>query len=253
MQKNISIEQHNKEIQENLKRWNEKPLLRMVYHDLFNKILPFILNDKPGKTVELGSGIGQIKEILPDCITTDMFPNPGIDQVESVYELSFADNEITNVIMFHVFHHLRYPGTALRELYRVIKPGGRIILFDPYISLLGRLVYGPLHHEPIAMRDKIIWDAPGGFSPEDDSYYAAQGNATRIFHKGEYNDKLSGWNIVARKRYSALSYIFSGGYSKPQMYPTGLLGIIKGIEKICDIMPAIFATCILVVLEKVDE
>ncbi len=253
MNNKISIDQHNKEIQENFKRWNEKPLLGMVYRDLFDKMLPFMVDGKDGKTIELGSGIGQIKEILPNCITTDMFPNERIDQVESVYDLSFADEELSNVIMLHVFHHLRYPGTALGELYRVIKPGGRVIILEPYISLLGRLVYGPLHHEAIGMKDVIEWDAPMEFSSEDDSYYAAQGNATRIFWKHEIIRALDGWGSVSIKRYSAIPYILSGGYSKPQMYPTWALGIMKGIDKVCNLVPALFGTCIVVVLEKTGE
>lgn len=250
MSDNISIEQHNKEIHENLRRWNEKPLLKIVYRDLFDKMMPFVIE---GKTVELGSGIGQIKEILPNCITTDMFPNERIDQVESVYNLSFDNNELSNIIMLHVFHHLRYPGTALHELRRVMKLGGRVIILDPYISLLGRLVYGPLHHEPIGMNDKIEWNASVEFSAEDDSYYAAQGNATRVFWRNEFTSEPKGWKRVAVKRYSAIPYILSGGYSKPQMYPNWGLGVMRMIEKLCDLMPGIFGTCLLVVLEKIDE
>ena len=253
MQDKISIEQHNKEIQENLKRWNEKPLLGVVYRDLFAKMLPFLLYDNGGKTVEFGSGIGQIKEVLPDCITTDMFPNDRIDQVESLYDLSFEASELSNVIMLHVFHHLRYPGAILRELHRVMKLGGRVIILDPYISLLGKLVYGPLHHEPIGLQDEIEWNAPEGFLATDDSYYAAQGNATRIFWRNEFVDEVRGWKRVATKRYSAIPYILSGGYSKPQMYPSWGMGLMKAIEKVCDFAPSLFGTCLLVVLEKVDE
>jgi hypothetical protein len=43
---------------------------------------------------------------------------------------------------------------------------------------------------------------------EDDSYYAAQGNATRIFWHNELANELKGWRRVAVKRYSAISYIF---------------------------------------------
>ncbi len=253
MNNKISIEQHNKEIQENLKRWNGKPLLGMVYRDLFDKMLPFICNDKDGKTVEIGSGIGQIKDIIPDCITTDIFPNERIDQVESLYELSFEDNELSNIIMLHVFHHLRYPGTALEEMWRVLRPGGRVVILDPYISLLGRLVYGPLHHEPIALKDVIEWDAPAGFSASDDTYYAAQGNATRVFIRNEFIDEQECWKRIVVKKYSAISYILSGGYSKPQMYPLWALGFMKAVEKMCDLMPWLFGTCLVVVLEKNGE
>jgi len=32
--------------------------------------------------------------------------------------------------MFDVFHHLRYPGTALTEAFRLLKPGGMLLGYD---------------------------------------------------------------------------------------------------------------------------
>ena len=98
--------------------------------------------------------------------------------------------------------------------------GGRVIIFDPYVSLTGRIVYGPLHHEPIGDDRPIVADAPPSFDPHRHSYYAAQGNATRVFWKGESPEILEGWQVIARERVGAWAYALTGGYSKPQLYPT---------------------------------
>ncbi len=92
--------------------------------------------------MEIGSGIGNIKHTIPHCLRTDLFPTKDIDQVENVYQLSFSDNSVSDLILFDVFHHLRYPGSALKEFQRVLLPNGRVIIFDPFVhSMLGFIVY----------------------------------------------------------------------------------------------------------------
>jgi hypothetical protein len=49
---------------------------------------------------------------------------------------------------------------------------------------------------------------------------------------------------------SAIAYAASGGFSKPQLYPTAALPVIRKFEKALDLFPALFATRLLVILEK---
>lgn len=203
-----------------------------------------------GITVELGSGIGNIKDTIPNCLRTDLFPNPWIDQVENAYKLSFADDAVANLIMFDVFHHLRYPGAALAEALRVCAPNGRLIIFEPCVSLLGRLVYGPLHAEPLALNEKITWHAPDAWVSDDVDYYAAQGNASRVFLGQKYNVQLRPWKILHTQRLSAISYVGTGGYSMPKLYPDFAYPLMRAIDSILDCLPWLFATRLLVVLEK---
>ena len=144
------LQEHNIEIQKNLQLWKKKPLLRKVYADFYQTIAHHLRQDLNGLTIEIGSGTGNIKDAIPTCIRTDLFPNPWVDRVENAYILSFMDASVATLILFDVFHHLRYPGTAIQEFHRVLVPGGRVIIFDPFISLAGRLIYGFFHHEPIA-------------------------------------------------------------------------------------------------------
>ena len=249
----IAITQHDIEIQANLDRWNSKPLLRKIYRGFHDLIAAQALPASRGLTVELGSGIGNIKEVIPHCIRTDLFPNPWIDQTENAYKLSFKNESVATIILFDVFHHLRYPGTALREFARVLVPGGRVIVFDPCMSLLGLGVYGLGHHEPIAVRDAITWHAPAAWRVEDDSYYAAQGNAFRVFFSNPSAYQLENMRVLSRKRFSAISYVASGGYGKAQLYPSSLYPLVKAVEPLADLLPLLFATRLLVVLEKKDN
>ena len=246
----MGIDLHQEFIQKNIHYWNRKPLLKTLYGDFYRLISQNLSNLPDPTIVELGSGLGNIKEFIPDCLRTDLFPNPWIDQVENAYALSFADESVSDLVLTDVFHHLRYPGTALQEFYRALRKGGRVIMLEPHLSALGLLVYGALHQEPIALTRKIEWLAPDGWSAEDIDYYAAQGNATRIFIGNKFNSQLKDWQKLETIRLSALAYAASGGYSGPQLYPKSILLLIKGLEKVFDLFPSLFATRLLVILEK---
>jgi len=243
-------EQHQREINENLAYWQAKPILHAIYRAFYGEIARHVRRDLSGAVVELGSGLSNLKTVLPDCVCTDIFPHPWLDQVENAYTLSFGANTVSNLILFDVFHHLAYPGTALQEFQRVLTPQGRVLVFEPAVSLLGLLVYGLLHHEPLGLFQPITWFAPPQFAPATAAYYAAQGNASRIFGSARYRALLADWKIVAFQRFAAISYVASGGYRKPQLYPDAFLPVMQQIDRLAAWFPSLCATRLLVVLEK---
>lgn len=244
------VAQHNLEIESNLDSWQKKPLLHWIYRSMHEEIARAINHDLDGLVVELGSGIGNIKEVLPQCLRTDLFPNPWLDQTENVYSLSFADESVSNVILFDVFHHLRYPGSALREIHRVLRPGGRAVIFEPSMGLLGKLVFGLFHHEPLGLNEQIAWFAPDDWRPGDVDYYAAQGNASRIFTPDQVGKTVGELQVLSIKQYAQLSYVASGGYSKPQLYPDSAYPLMRKLDRLLDRLPGIFATRMLITLSK---
>lgn len=246
----LPLEQHNKEIQENLNSWNSKPLIRDIYKGFYELVLQHIREDG-GEVIEVGAGIGNFKSVYPKAIATDLFPNPWLDRVESAYHLSSGDGSVSNLVVFDVLHHLKFPGLALQEFKRVLKPKGRAIIFEPYASLLGLIVYGMFHHEPVGFGKKIQWVPQAGENP-DASYYAAQGNSARIFRENSVWRKEieKDWNILVIHKLAALSYVLSGGFSKPALYPRSLLPFMRIVDSILDYVPWLFATRVLIVLER---
>ena len=244
------VGQHNVEIQANSAHWRRKPLLRKVYQAFYEEIDMELRHDLDGATVEIGSGIGNLKSVVPAAIATDIFPNPWLDQVENAYALTFPNESVANLILFDVWHHLEYPGTALAEFHRVLRKGGRLVIFDPAMGLLGRIVYGVFHHEPLALGKEIRWSAPPNFSSTDMTYYAAQGNAQRVFFSNEFIARLSAWSVVRRSRFAGLTYVGSGGFSGPQLYPEKLYRAVHVLDRVANWVPSLFATRLLVALEK---
>jgi hypothetical protein len=244
-----SIDQHLVEMLRNRKAWDDKPALREAYAS-FYRLLQKQLANQPGLTVELGSGIGAIKEFIPECITTDLFPNPWLDRTENAYRLSFGDRSVANLILFDVFHHLEFPGEAIKEFERVMAVRGRLILMEPGFGLLGRFIYQKFHHEPLGFDQPVPWDAPDGFDPGKPNYYAEQANAWRIFVQREFNPNLSNWRLITVKRLAAFSYVASGGFSGPSLYPAWLFSAMRTCDGFLGLFPAAFATRLLIVLEK---
>ena len=246
----LPIGQHNIEIQRNRVAWLRKPLLRDSYRKFYQLIATRIDPQLPGLVVEIGSGMGTIKEVIPQCITTDLFNNPWLDRQENAYQLSFANGSISHLILFDVWHHLRYPGTALHEFHRVLAPGGRLILFEPAASWAGRWVYQLFHHEPVGLHNPITWEAPTDFSPSDADYYAIQGSATRHFWWGEARDRLAGWRLAEIRPIASFAYLTSGGFSGPRLGGKFLNWLMRGLDWVTQPFPRAFAARLMVVLQK---
>ncbi|MDX1950759.1 MAG: class I SAM-dependent methyltransferase [Verrucomicrobiota bacterium] len=239
------LEQHRCEIEKNRARWEEKELLRRIYDGFYGQIISQLPVGK-GPFVELGSGMGNLKKYKEEVICTDLFPNRGMDLVCDGYSMPFAGESIGALLLFDVFHHLEKPAMFLAEAERCLRRGGRLIIFDPYISLFSRLAYA-FHHEPMGMKERINLE-PTGAKPGN--YYAAQGNATRLFFASETNWLGNGWKIAERRVITSFAYLLSGGFSKSGLYPAGALGMIEKADRVLEKFPGVFGARCLIVLER---
>lgn len=243
----MQLDQHQTEIAANLQAWQHKPLLQKIYARFYGRIIKAIDPGIPGKVIEIGSGIGNLRAHFPAAIRTDLFANPWLDLVCDGYELPFGAATLSHVVLFDVFHHLERPRAFLREARRALVPTGRLILFEPYISLASFPVYGLLHHEPIGWKKQIDMSEN---APSARGYYAAQGNATRLFLRAPRAETFNGWMLRQAEAFAAFSYLFSGGYSKPAIYPQSMLGMLERIDAAFSRWPRLFGARCLIVLSS---
>lgn len=240
------LEQHQIEIQRNKDARAAKPLIRRIYSDFYDQIIAQLARHVSGAIVELGAGSGELKTKVPQAISSDLFPNPWLDLICDGYALPFRDGTLSNIIIFDVFHHLARPLAFVHQAARALAPGGRLLIFEPYISLASSAVYNVFHHEPVA------WKCPidlSGNTPPQQKYYAAQGNATRLFFQPARWLPPS-MRLVHARAFSSFAYLLSGGLSKPAFYPEVAYPVLRLADRLLSVAPQLFAARCLVVLER---
>lgn len=86
---------------------------------------------QPGqRALNVGGGS---KRLHPQVENLDLSPGPGVDHVGSTDALPFADGAFDMVMSQEVFEHVSHPGIALKEIARVLQPGGRLFFQVPFI------------------------------------------------------------------------------------------------------------------------
>ena len=241
---------HKKIDSENRKTYQNKDLIKIIYNNYYKKIKENIYTSNKKKILELGSGGGNLKKVIQNCITSDQFKNENIDRIENIYKINFKKNSISNIILIDVFHHLQFPSLALKEIHRVLIKNGRIIMIEPAMGLIPRIIYKIFHYEPNGFNLKINWNHIPKKIPSLNKYFAAQSIPWRAFFLKEFNLRYR-YKIKLIKPFSDFAFLLSGGYSYKAFYPKFLYSLIKLIDKILtSISIKIFSARMLIVLEK---
>jgi len=100
-------------LQDYQKRWNEKPILRAVYGDLYKKVESAALI---GDTLEIGGGIGNLNIHGGRVIKSDIQYSAGVDVLADAQNLPFCNNVFSNIVLFDVLHHIQCPCYSLLKL-----------------------------------------------------------------------------------------------------------------------------------------
>jgi hypothetical protein len=63
-----------------------------------------------------------------EFIGCDMRPGPGVDRIENVEKMTFKDNSVGTMLMLDTLEHVANCHDAMREAFRVLKPGGLVAI-----------------------------------------------------------------------------------------------------------------------------
>lgn len=61
-------------------------------------------------------------------IGCDMREGPGVDRVLNLHHIDVSDESVGTVITCDTLEHVEFPHVALSEIYRILKPGGMVVL-----------------------------------------------------------------------------------------------------------------------------
>lgn len=96
------------------------------------RTLASLLDAQRPDAVMINIGAGATR-LHPRMKTLEIADGPGIDFVGSAEALPFADNSIDLVVTQEVLEHVPDPFQSMREIHRVLKPGGSAFVQLPFI------------------------------------------------------------------------------------------------------------------------
>ena len=81
--------------------------------------------------MNLGSGASDFGQ---NVINVDILPYDSVDIICSIDNLPFADNSVDLILNVAVLEHVPNPEQVVSEFLRILKPGGRVYCFVPFIQ-----------------------------------------------------------------------------------------------------------------------
>jgi len=99
---------------------------------------PFVVNPvEPTSTRDFPMGcwnlyVGGAGSETPGFINLDLFQLPGVDVVADAHDLPFVDAVFTRIECDAVLEHVKDPARLMRELERVLAPGGNLHVVTPF-------------------------------------------------------------------------------------------------------------------------
>lgn len=207
----------------------QKPFLKKLYMDFYNECSNAIPNIQEKRIVELGSGGGFIKEIMPHCLTTDILKLPDVDMYFSVLKMPFKRESVDAFIMINVFHHIPNAKLFLQEMQRTLKTGGKVIMIEPTNTPLSNFMHYHFHHEVFDPKAKT-WEfhSSGPLS-------GANGALPWIVFQRDRRKFMKLFPKLAIRRFiphTPFRFLASGGLQHKQLLPSISYPIIKTVETI---------------------
>jgi len=205
----------------------EKSLLRKIYLSWYNHFVIEAEKFKNGVFVEIGSGGGFLKDIIPEVITSDIEHFEHCDLTFPASDMPFEKNSVDCIFMVNVFHHIPDVEEFLNSANEVLKTNGKIIMVEPSINKWSRFIYKNLHHETIDL--VANWKLP-------DSGRLSDANIALpwiVFQRdsNRFNKIFPGLQLEKIIQHTPVSYLLSGGVSYKFSFPGWSFSIIKYLER----------------------
>jgi len=120
------------------------------------EVINHLLSHIHGRVLDLGAGSAKYKEMIlqkaSEYRSCDAAKNINIDDVCDVLNLQYPPESFETVISTQVIEHVNNPYKMAEQIFKVLKPGGKVIVTAPFLI--------PMHSDP----DDYFRFTPSGLS-----------------------------------------------------------------------------------------
>ncbi len=230
--------------------------LKVVVENRYCWMNQFIEPDARG--VELGSGAGLSRDFIRcrELILTDFADYAWLD-VHHVDALKtpFEDNSFDFALSVNVIHHLAQPLRFFKEMARILRPGGRLIVQDVCCSLFMRVALRLQRHEGYDYNVDVFDEAAVCTDPDD--LWAGNNAIVDLLLEDEsrFLRAVPWFRRVHRAHSEFLTLLNSGGVIAKTAFirlPMPVMRLVDRVDRVLtNTLPRVFAGQVQLVFEKI--
>ncbi len=208
--------------------------------------------------IEVGAGAGFSRDFIKNknLRLSDMSNDDHLDLVNIDAQNTKLEKESLDfVIASNMIHHIPYPIKFFREMHRILKKEGKLIIFEPYCSIILQIATFIMKHEGFDFTLNV-WDEKIPKSEEKNSWHGNIAVPHLIFDDKKKFDKNLGkyFKFEYENLTECLIFLNSGGVtSKTWFLPLNnfFLNILHNFDKVLiKLFPNIFCLGRRIVLVK---
>ena len=199
---------------------SSKPFLKAIYEEWYQTLASEVPAG-PGGVLELGSGAGFCDEYIDGLITSEIFYCPTVQMAVDAQHMPFRDQSLRAIVLTDVLHHVPNILEFFAEASRCLRPGGKILMIEPWNIAWSKFVYQHLHHEP------FYPDAQDWSFPASGPLSGANGALPWIVFvrdRARFESEFPEFSIERISPFLPFRYLISGGVGMRSLMP----GFMRG-------------------------
>lgn len=210
----------------------KKRMIREVFREFhveMRRLDEQFFGDTPGLRIELGAGAAPIRDTFSDVLSSDIVAGSHLDMVLNAEDMNLDNSSVRAIYGQNCFHHFPHPEKFFGEVERVVRPGGGVILIEPYYGPFASLVYPRLFKIEDFNKRMAGWNA----AIRNEEEGANQALSYIVFRRDrqEFGRRFPNLEIVhERPLLNYVRYVMSGGLNFPQLLPDFCIPLLKGLE-----------------------
>lgn len=222
-------------LREHRRVFADKAVLPTIYGVWFDRLLAGL--PQRARVLETGAGPGlfepHARGTRPDLrwVSLDLIRAPWNGVVGDAQVLPFLDASFDAVVGVDVVHHLSTPLEFLREVARVLLPGGELRVIEPWVSPFSYPIYRFLHQEGATLGLDPARPFRKGDSKEP---FEGDAGVTRAiaFKVDEATWRRVGFEGRAEfLPINAFAYLMSLGFKQRSLLPRGLVNLLIALDR----------------------